>query len=400
MTLGVAVATTALGSILDSKQLSVDFTSPTNAAAGATWSDPDMLTVSKAGLGWDGEPAEIRDGWIQTKPLAVGLSWRPPVSVSVRIEIQPAPATIRLANGQESTPWQGNAFVRYSPDRRHWSTWQALETEPATKPGRCYKGVVAVPARQRAPYAALLGEYSKLDVPWKSDEEAAVKWILGNAPDFFEKQLPFIGYLEFLFEAPFYGGQRITSLQANVSYGMSGLHSAPKDKSAYAGRDNTPWRFVDQRPFAFVLSLTQHGAQFAVGQPIIAEVRLTNSTAQAQVYRGGFGDKTSTYGCQVELACADGQTRAAEAVALPAFRNYNDIAIPPGESVLIGQWDLASLQYRVGTVSLPEASTPFREFTKPGKYRLRWSDGSMQPEHGRSDWLTFQISHDSLSPKK
>ena len=36
--------------------------------------------------------------------------------------------------------------------------------------------------------SAVVSEYSSLDVPWKSDEEAAVKWILEREPDFFEKE--------------------------------------------------------------------------------------------------------------------------------------------------------------------------------------------------------------------
>jgi hypothetical protein len=89
----------------------------------------------------------------------------------------------------------------------------------------------------------LLSEYSRLDVPWKSDEEAAVRWILERRPDFFSTDLPFIGYIEFLFEGSIHGGQRIRTFEASVSYGMSGLHSPPKDRNAYKDRDSSPWRF-------------------------------------------------------------------------------------------------------------------------------------------------------------
>ena len=37
----------------------------------------------------------------------------------------------------------------------------------------------------------LLSQYSTLDVPWKSDEEATVRWILERNPEFFSKQDPF-----------------------------------------------------------------------------------------------------------------------------------------------------------------------------------------------------------------
>jgi hypothetical protein len=75
-----------------------------------------------------------------------------------------------------------------------------------------------------------------------------VRWILSREPDFFEKQLPFIGYVQFRFEAQFHGGQRIRSLRAEVSYVMSGMYVEPKDEDSIQRaretlRDPIPWRF-------------------------------------------------------------------------------------------------------------------------------------------------------------
>jgi hypothetical protein len=89
----------------------------------------------------------------------------------------------------------------------------------------------------------MLSEYAKLDVPWKSDEDAAVRWILDKQPDFFARQLPFIGYVQFRYEDGFYGGQRITSFKADASCGIGGIHSAPKDRNAYKDRHLKPWSF-------------------------------------------------------------------------------------------------------------------------------------------------------------
>ena len=196
---------TSRGSIEDFKQITIDFTDPA-ATNAATWSTPDKLTVSTNGLGREGDAASSRDGWIQTKPLALGLSWRTPGAVSVRVAIQPPPGEISLNSGQKTTPYGGDVYVRYSPDRKHWSSWQVLEqTGPRTpeekkNPGRHFNATVQVPYRERERYGELLSEYSRLDVAWQSDEEAAVRWIVGREPDFFAKQIPFIGYVEFLFE--------------------------------------------------------------------------------------------------------------------------------------------------------------------------------------------------------
>lgn len=247
------VASTATASILDFKSLAIDFTNASDAKAKASWSEPDKLTVGTNGLGWDGEAASSRDGWIQTIPLALGLSWRPPYAVSVRVSVHPKPTEFVLNSGQKSTPYAGDVYVRYSPDLLHWSTWQVLQTsEPQSNaekqnPGRHFSGTLRVPYSEREEYGKLISEYARLDVSWKSDEDAAARWILEKEPDFFAKQLPFIGYVQFLYEAGFYGGQRITSFKADVSYGMGGMHSAPKDKNAYKDRDSRPWSFKTEQ---------------------------------------------------------------------------------------------------------------------------------------------------------
>lgn len=249
----VLVASSADASILDFKSLAIDFTDAADAKAKATWSEPEKLTVSTNGLGWDGEAASSRDGWIQSVPLALGLSWRPPYAISVRVSVHPKPTEFVLNSDQKSTPYAGDVYVRYSPDLLHWSTWQVLQTsEPQSNtekqhPGRHFSGSVRVPYSEREKYGKLISEYAKLNVPWKSDEDAAVRWILEKESDFFTKQLPFIGYVQFRYEAGFYGGQRIRSFKADVSYGMGGMHSAPKDKNVYRDRDSKPWTFKAEK---------------------------------------------------------------------------------------------------------------------------------------------------------
>lgn len=239
----------ALASIADFKSLDIDFTDSDDTTAKAAWSEPDIITVTLNGLGWDGEPASLRDGWIKTVPMSLGLSWRAPFAVSVRVSIHPEMEEIVLGNGQVTTPYQGDVYVRYSPDTVHWSTWHVLQQgEPQSSteiqnPGRHFSGTVRVPYIEMDEYRQLMQEYAELDVSWRSDEEAAVMWILKNNPGFFEKQIPFIGYIEFLYEGSFHGGQRITSFRAEVTYGMSGIHYPPEDGD-YGDRDSRPWSFV------------------------------------------------------------------------------------------------------------------------------------------------------------
>ena len=236
------------GSICGGNELSIDFTKQGDAASKATWPLPDKLTVTEQGLGWEARAPETIDGWIQTKPLAVGLSWRTVSSVSLRVTIAPAPKPFRLDNGQTVTPFVGKVYARFSPDTKHWSTWQALNIDnpfPKDPAGRLFTGTLGVPQRELREYHDLMEAYSKLDVPWTDDEEAMVGWIIARDAKYFERSLPFIGYVEFLFEAPLYGGQRITALKAYVGYAVSGFMSKPKDPNVAQNRD-IPWRFKAQ----------------------------------------------------------------------------------------------------------------------------------------------------------
>ncbi|OPL18333.1 MAG: hypothetical protein AVO35_05670 [Candidatus Aegiribacteria sp. MLS_C] len=238
----------ARGSILDFRVLEIDLT---DAAAGSscTWSDPELITVTPEGLGWEGDPVSLRDGWLLTVPMPLGLSWRPPSSVSICVTMLPEAREVELDNGQTFMPYPGEVFVRYSPDTEHWSTWQVLRQGPDPSRGGLdgsgthFHGSVAVPMIQRDAYAVLLREYAGMKVPWRSDEDAACRWITESDPDFFSDNLPFIGYLQFLYEGSFHGNRRITGFRAEVFYGISGLHYAPEDESVYADRDTLPWSY-------------------------------------------------------------------------------------------------------------------------------------------------------------
>jgi hypothetical protein len=240
--LGLAAASgTATAGILGMQQLKLDFTRP-EVAKRVTWTKAARLKLGPRGLLFDAPGPEALDLTLQTiEPFATGLSWRPAGSVSIRATLVPAPAPIRLDNGQSYTPAPGQLFVRYSPDAKHWSTWQPLASTTEAK-GVRFTGQLVVPRQASAEYHALVARYMKLDVPWRSDEEACVRWILRSQPGFFAKHQPFIGYLQLLYEASLAGGQRLERLDVDVSYGIGGLHLAPKDPKARQGREG-PWRF-------------------------------------------------------------------------------------------------------------------------------------------------------------
>jgi len=186
------VAFAASAVISSVTQLKIDFTDPHNAEGKAVWSDTNRLNVTTNGLGWDGDAAAIREGWIQTKPIGVGLAWRPASGVELRLRIEPAPKAITLNNGQTHTPYFGRVFARYSPDGKHWSSWHALRQLDWEHQPTIHTGSMAVPKREQDRLRLYRQEYSKLEVPWPDDTEAFVEWLLKREPDFFATSLPFV----------------------------------------------------------------------------------------------------------------------------------------------------------------------------------------------------------------
>lgn len=223
----------ARGVIMGNTQVAIDLTQPREAAAKAKWSDPDRVKVTPDGLGW-GTPADqgSRDFWLETsEPIALGESWRPTFVVTVRAVIE------QPANS-------GQLYVRYSPDAKHWSTWQPLpEVTRAGAVDQEFSSTVRVPYRERSPYEDLRMAYARReDVPWSSDEEAHVRDILCRDSKYFEKTLPFIGYVQFLYEGQLPGGRRLKGLKCDLGWTLSGAHQPPKDPRSRQGRSG-PWHF-------------------------------------------------------------------------------------------------------------------------------------------------------------
>ncbi len=109
--------------ILDLAGERLDFTSLEALKDKAAWGGPTKypLDLSSEGLGSAavGEGAEI-EVWVETAPLAVG-AWRQPWSS--------ANLTVEIDDGVDAEPRAhvGRVFVRHGPDRKHWTTWHAME---------------------------------------------------------------------------------------------------------------------------------------------------------------------------------------------------------------------------------------------------------------------------------
>ncbi len=222
----------AFGEIDGGTAFFLDLTDSKQAPTKAKWSDPKRIDITPDGLGWGTAGDEgTRDFWLETtEPIGIGLSWRPTSVAAVR-------ATVDLPGEL------GILYVRYSADARHWSTWQPLEADKKSAMPQEFRGILRVPYRVRARYNELRMEYARRDdVPWSSDEEALAREIVKREPKYFEEAIPFIGYVQFLYEKGLPAGSRIKGLQVHVNWFLGGKHHRPRDEKDATDRDG-PWRF-------------------------------------------------------------------------------------------------------------------------------------------------------------
>ena len=245
----LAISTPVLAIVDVGQQVVLDFTQPDRIKQMAHWTDEHYINSTKDGLGWDGKAQEYRDVAIETvEPTAGGWSWKPVTTVNIATEVIPSGKFRFPKTGVNFPTTAGVLFARYSPDGKHWSTWQALEPQrPRDKehPRLWLQGTLRVPRKARQRYAKLLREFAGTDRPISVDEEAAVRWILEKQPDFFKHELPFIGYVEFLYETSIQGNQRLKRLNINLSYWRGGRISIPPGH-----RENDRWRFKTSGPLS------------------------------------------------------------------------------------------------------------------------------------------------------
>src|SRR5437762_2157704 len=222
----LAIAPTTPAPVLDSDFLVIDFTNEKDARAKSDWHMPDGGGINDEGLG--GTKKGWITWWIETKPLPIGLYVRPASGASVTVTIKPPP----LEDGSSA----GAVFARYGPDCKHWSSWQLLSREEKEGNAAIFKGELAVAGREQEKYAKYNQKYQMAHIGSDASEEAVVRWILQQEPRFFDHSIPFIGYIELLFESPQFGTYRIKRLEAEVQWGVGGLGLSGDDLK-------TRWRF-------------------------------------------------------------------------------------------------------------------------------------------------------------
>jgi hypothetical protein len=166
-------------------------------------------TVNQAGAFWT--------FWIQSQPIAAGMSWRPPTSSDIHVDV----AVPELDGGYL------RAYFRYSSDRLHWSSWYDLRETPGTiATARAYQAWVSLPEAAYEKYSELKMEWWETNPVWSSDEHEFCVWLATHHSEYFATEVPFIGYVQVRLEGHAVR-LRLAGMTVGLSSSVSGVSSIP-----------------------------------------------------------------------------------------------------------------------------------------------------------------------------
>ena len=156
--------------------------------------------------------------WIQSQPIAAGLSWRSSTSSQIHVD-----ATI-----PEFDSGYLRAYFRYSSDRVHWSSWYNLrETPSSPQTARDYEAYVSLPEAAYEKYSELKREWWGTNPDWSSDEHEFCVWLATHHSEYFAEEVPFIGYVQVRLEGSAVR-LRLARMKVWIGSPVSGLTSIPR----------------------------------------------------------------------------------------------------------------------------------------------------------------------------
>jgi hypothetical protein len=130
---------------------------------------------------------------IESRPIPTPSSIRPPGSFSMWLDISTSLPNEKLKNVR----------FRYSSDFRHWSEWQPFSDKiesVGTFKGRSGDAVSNSDSWNR--YLVFRNEWIRTNPQDPNDENECSHWIVRQDSSFFEKEKPFVGYVQYSFEFP------------------------------------------------------------------------------------------------------------------------------------------------------------------------------------------------------
>lgn len=228
----------ARASILAADEKTITF-QPNKIPAGTTW-HPEFTLTDNGLVFRELPPNGLQESWVQTEPFPIGYSWRPPYSAGFRIFLDGSFAETKGSG-------EPRIYLRYGCDKEHWSTWyEARLTEEKNPEGlKMYQARVSVPDVARARYISMMQDWWKSGPAWTSDETEYAQWLVQKEPAFFDKEFPFIGYVQVRLEkSSTHSREQVKSLTVGYTWAISGLTSHVSDKSRVRKNTDNKWFFT------------------------------------------------------------------------------------------------------------------------------------------------------------
>ena len=185
---------------------------------------------------------------LTTEAIAIGQFWSPATTAGVNVEVSPK------ALWRQFPP--PAVYARYGPDARHWSPWHPLALGatwscPTGLPCDSYGGDLAVASPDMTDFDARCREYERTTHPSQEGQpeeppnaEACAQSIVKSQPDFFAEHLPFIGYVQLLYETELHGGEHLKSLDVYISWVDARPNNGPQPEASVS--PTIRWRFRAQ----------------------------------------------------------------------------------------------------------------------------------------------------------
>lgn len=176
------------------------------------------FTLTDEGLVY--QPTEGQTGKllrIESQPIPTPSAIRPPTSVSMWMDI-----TSNLPNEKLKNVW-----FRFSSDLRHWSEWRLFSEEIesiGSLKGRPGRAVSNDDSHDR--FLGFRNQWINTNPEDVNDESECSHWIVRQDPTFFEKEKPFVGYVQYLIDFPEDAGPiKIQGIRLSTVSTVSGLFS-------------------------------------------------------------------------------------------------------------------------------------------------------------------------------
>ena len=168
----------------------------------------------------------------KTGNIPVGKAWRPPKGASILLEVDGTVVT---------APYGMAAFIRYSIDSIHWSTWYNLnESETLlTNTSHIYKDRISLPWIASEKYDDFEKKYYESNLQAQENTDTVCRWIVKQDPSFFEHEMPFLGYAQIRLEFSA-SSALIKEISVEMSWGTSGVARLPFNNGNTADK----WHFT------------------------------------------------------------------------------------------------------------------------------------------------------------